>query len=80
MKVRRLDKLPKRQVTVDDILDRSDVVDAIQDVLDERDNIDEFIGITVTDGSVCWRISSMSVARLDYLLDVVKNCILKDDK
>lgn len=77
-KLRRLDKLPRRKVTVDDLLDRNDLVDALDDLVEEKGNMDEFIGLWITDGTIYWSTSPMTKARMNYLLDMCKTSLLED--
>ncbi len=75
-KIRRLDKLPKRKVTIDELLDRDEIISAIDDVIADKDDMDEFMGIYVKDGSIYWRCSGLSVSRQIYLMEGVRFSLL----
>ena len=77
-RLKRLDRLPKRKVTVDDLLGRSDLVDAMNEFVEERDNMEEFVGLWVADGRILWITSNMSISRMNYLLDMCKQSLLED--
>ena len=77
-KIRRLDNLPKRKVTVDDILDRNELVDALEELISERDNMEEFVGLWVADGHINWITSGLSISRLNYLLDKCKMSLMEE--
>ena len=79
-KIRRLDKLPKRKVTVDDLLDRDNITRAIDGIAEEVPDIDEFIGIFTRDGNICWRSSGLPVSRTIYLMEMVKNILLNEQE
>lgn len=78
-KLHRLDKLPKRKVTIDDLLDRNELVDALAELVGEKDNMDEFVGLWVADGKINWITSGMTIARLNYLLDICKLSLLGEE-
>lgn len=75
-KLKRLDKLPKRKVTIDEVLDREDVTAAVADTVEAAPDMDEFFAISVQGGDVCWRHSGLRESRLIYLLELVKKAIL----
>jgi hypothetical protein len=76
MKIRRLDKLPKRKVTVDELLDRAD----IQEIKEELQTLDtdELLVIYSQGEKISWR-SNMTISRLVYLIEVIKKALLEDD-
>ena len=76
-KVRKLDKLPKRKVTIDDILDRGEIAAAVADTVEAAPNMDEFFAIYVQGDEICWRHSGLRTSRLVYLLELVKKAILE---
>ncbi len=43
MAIKRLDKLPKRKLTIDEILRSDDISDLLKDLYDKRHEIDQFV-------------------------------------
>ena len=79
-KVRSLKNLPKRKVTIEDILWRDDLDSAMQDTLDDMDGFTELLIIgTNQEGEICWRHSSMALSRLIYVMKVVENALLNKE-
>lgn len=80
-KIRNLAKLPKRKVTVDDLLDRQGFADVIDEIIEDKDNMSCLLGIWITqDGKLCWHGTHMSKAYMVYLLDITKADLLDWDK
>lgn len=79
-RVRSLEKLPKRKVTVDDILGCEDIMSVIGDL--EKDHLDfnEILVIASTEDGLQWRHSGMSLSRLIYVMEKVKSSLLLEDK
>lgn len=74
--VRRLDKLPKRKVTVDEILERSDLVESLADI--ESSDPDNFLIMWVENGEFYWR-TNMTKASIVYYVELMKRIVYEDD-
>jgi hypothetical protein len=74
--VRRLDKLPKRKVTMDEILERSDLVESLSDI--EQSDPEQFLLLYVKDGEMFYR-SNMTNAAVVYHCELMKKVIYADD-
>ncbi|KKN21271.1 hypothetical protein LCGC14_0927020 [marine sediment metagenome] len=79
MKVKNLNKLPKRKITVNDIIISEDIKDAVDDFNDMKSSFRELLFISVDDeGFVCWRHSDMSLSRMIYVMEIVKKNLLEE--
>ena len=78
-KIKNLGKMPKRKVTIDDVLWRDDIDSTIKDVIEKREDFTELLCIGVTNDEIWWRHSNMLESRIVYLAEVVKNCILNKE-
>jgi len=76
MKVRRLDKLPKRKVTVDESLGLSDIQGILDDV--PKGEIDELLVIYTSKDSFYWVANGISLSRVLWLIESVKHGLLGD--
>lgn len=75
--IKRLGKLPKRKVTVDELLGQDDIKRAIDDLQNNINNIEELVIIYTERGSndvVTWH--NNFVSRFIYLLEFAKNMCL----
>ena len=79
-RILNLSKSPRRKVTIDNLLGRDGLVSALDELNEERDSMDELVGLWVSGGIIYWVTSGMSVSRLNYLLDVCKQSLLEDDE
>jgi len=72
-RLQRFDKLPKRRVTIDELLDRVD----IQEIKDEVATLDtdELFVFYVKDGVVYW-LSNMITSRIIYQFECIKLALL----
>jgi len=77
-KIRRLDKLPKRKVTIDEILDLTDKQEIIDILIENKDKIGEILVIYTIDGEINWTSNGMVTSRFNYLLDRVKHCTMRE--
>ena len=77
MKVKNLAKLPKRKVTIDDLLDVSDISEAAAELDKNKYELDEFFLITCKGDDVSWRGNARK-SRTIYLMELVKKAILED--
>ncbi len=79
MKIRNLDKLPKRKVTIDELLG----LDEIKDILDEllAENMSEVIVIWSKEGEpfFSFRSNGIALSRLVYILESVKLSLFNGD-
>ncbi len=80
MRVRNLNKLPKRKVTVDDLLGFDTIVDIAGDLVDDKENIEELVVIFTHRGenSVSWYGNGLSKSRISWLMDCVKCGLMGD--
>jgi len=81
MKVRNLSKLPRRRVTVDDVLGTDDVVTLISELSENRHIMDELVVIyKLRDMNFFHFLTNgMPESRLVYVIDSVKHSILSGD-
>ncbi len=79
-KIKNLERMPRRKVTIDDVLWRDDIDSTIKDVIEGKENFTELICIGVTsDNKIWWRHSGMLESRIIYVTEVVKHCVLGRD-
>lgn len=71
MSVKRMDRLPKRKITVDELLDRDALNDIINEIIENRSSIEDIIVIW-TDGDNIHRRSNAEVGRVIGLLEATK--------
>ena len=80
MSVKRLDKLPKRKVTVDELIYRSDIIDVISDLYERRETIkDELLAMWNDEDGFLHYTYTGTKSRLLWLLEKVKLEILGED-
>ena len=79
MSIKNLSKLPKRRVTIDELLGFDDVVEIAERLYSERQEISEAIVITVKGGAIYWETNAMPKSRQLYLLEIAKKELLCDD-
>lgn len=81
MRVKNLSKLPKRKVTVDDLLGFDTIVDIAGDIVDDKENIEELLVIYthLDDDSVFYSANKVSSSRMVWLMERVKHGIMKDE-
>ena len=79
-KIRRLDKLPKRKVTIEELLDREETTDAFEDALAVKDDIGDLLIIWSDDGHITWRTNGLKISRTIYLMELIKNRMLSEDE
>ena len=77
MAIKDLGKLPKRRVSVDEVLGLDNMND-LRAWLEEMksDAFDAVLIIGLEDGNLTWRTTGMPLSRLIYLLRVVENAEL----
>ncbi len=75
MSVKRLDKLPKRKVTVDEILGRDEISDIISDMKEYEAEIEDIVVIWSDGKNIQWH-SNVCLSRLLLLLEQVSVLIL----
>ncbi len=80
MKVRRLDKLPKRKVTVDDLLGLDTIKNIISDLDAGKSNIDELLVIySERDGTAfTYMVNGQAPSRIVYMLECIKRDVLEN--
>ena len=71
--IRDLSKLPKRKVSVDDLLGFDNINDLIAWVNEEKPNILEAVVILSLDGQIAWKSTGLPLSRLIYLLKAVEH-------
>lgn len=75
--IKRLDKLPKRKVTVSQLLETEEINSTLNDFYECAQEADEFIGICCKDNRINWTYNA-SLSRQLWLLERVKYCILQE--
>ena len=77
--VRKLDKLPKRKVTVDDLLELDDVNDVIQNIIANRFDIEELAVVYTlkNESGFHWHTNGMYDSRIMYMFESVKMDLFK---
>ena len=77
MKIKNLRKLPKRKVTVSELLRKDDVSEVIDNLVSTSYDIDEIIVITTgEDGTIDVVLSSMTLAQCLGLLELTKDLVI----
>ena len=79
MRVRRLDKLPKRKVTVGELLDQQDIANVVEEAAKVVNKADEMICIWAEDGELKWITSGMPISRVVYIAEAMKRAVMDDD-
>jgi hypothetical protein len=80
MKIRRLDKLPKRKVTIEELLDLIDTHDAVDILLSEKDTLDELLVIYTKEHEINWVTNGMTSSRMLWIIETVKTALLNERK
>ena len=80
MKVRKLDKMPKRKVTVDDLLEVDNIKRIIGDIDAIKNDLDELLVIYSERNarSFTWITSGLKDSRIIYMCEAVKYSLLGD--
>lgn len=77
MRVKSLSRMPKRKVTVDDLLVSSDINDLITTLKNEAHELDGLLAIRVkTDGEPALYVAALTVEQQIYLLERAKKFLL----
>jgi ribosomal protein L2 len=78
MRIKRLDKLPKRKVTITDLLNLDDIQTVINDLEADKDRIAEVITIWANRDEDMFHFATNGLreSRIIYALESVKNAIL----
>ncbi len=77
--ITRLDKLPKRKITVDELLGRQDITKILTETLEKRNDIDELLVIYTDNGKgINWCSSKAATSRLIYVMEIVKRALLDE--
>ena len=81
-KVKRLDKMPKRKVTVDDLLDTIDTTEIISNLSEWKQDIDEVLVVFTKrdENFISWRTNGMSIERQVYFLECIKYALLNKEE
>lgn len=81
MKVRNLSKLPKRKVTVDELLDSDSVSAMLEEIYDERHDIDELLIIHTSRKHKGLALSTNGIdeSRLIAIMETIKQGVFKGD-
>uniref|UniRef100_A0A6M3KBY5 Uncharacterized protein n=1 Tax=viral metagenome TaxID=1070528 RepID=A0A6M3KBY5_9ZZZZ len=82
MKPRKLDNLPKRKVTVDDLLEVDEVNSVLKDIVDEKYDIDELIVIYSKKRceGFTYITNGMHHSRIVYMFEAVKQTLFRGDE
>ena len=70
--IKKLDKLPKRKVTVDELIHADDIVDLLQGIYENRTKIDQFVLIYTDDDAQSHQYWHGTTERLLYCLEQMK--------
>ena len=77
-KIKNLSNLPKRKVTVEDILYREDIEVVLADINKDKESYTELLAITACDdGTIQWRHSNLPDSRMIYMMEIVKKDLLE---
>ena len=79
MKIKNISKLPKRKVTMEELLGKEEIKDVFDDVLDERDKTEEVLFIWGNGKYIQWRSSGLSISRQIYIMEMVKYTLMKEE-
>ncbi len=78
-KVRDLSKMPKRKVTVEDVLHREDIESVLADMVKDKEEYNEILAIAGrSDGTIMWRHSGMTTSRMIYFMELLKTILLEE--
>jgi hypothetical protein len=78
MKIKRLDKLPKRKVTIDELLELSDIQDILNDISEAKSDIEEIVVIYTSGKNVHWIANGLLLSRILWLIETVKQGLLTE--
>ncbi len=86
MKIKSLSKLPKRKVTISEILGRDEIVKILDEMSECSADIEELIIIYTTknkdnincENTVNWGTSTMKMSRIIYCLESMKYSLLAE--
>ena len=80
MSIKNLSKLPKRKVTIDELLSLDTIVDIAGDIIDDKNDIEELLVIYThwDDDSVFYSVNGVSKSRMSWLMECVKHGLMKD--
>ena len=81
MKIRSLSKLPKRKVTIDDLLNSDKVTEMLDDIYQERHDIEELVIIHTSraHSGLAMEVNGIDQSRLVGILEALKHGIFKGD-
>ena len=83
MTIRRLDKLPKRKVTIKELIGPDELTSTINAILRNKNKIQKALFITVESSGESTVYDfvpvNMTCAEMVYYLEASKLCILEDD-
>lgn len=79
MKIRSLNKLPKRKVTIKELVGVDEFTETINSLLKNRSKIQKAFFITVESDVYDFVPVNMTKAEAVYYLEAIKLCILEDD-
>lgn len=78
-KIRNLSKLPKRKVTVDELLELDNINDLLTHINNVKADISELVIIYTTGTNILWNTAGTTASRLIYLLEHTKLLALNKD-
>ena len=79
MKVKRLDKLPKRKVFIDDLFQKTDTDEAIETLIEDKNNLEDLVIFYTTPTNGVYLSNGLSKERMVYLLEHLKFALLSED-
>lgn len=76
-RIRRLDKLPRRKVTIDELIGLSDVGEVVDNILEDKSEIKELYAIWTIEGEIRQSWCGLTPARRLWLLERVKHNLMQ---
>lgn len=78
-RIKSLGKLPKRKITIDNLLAKDDTITAINNFLEERDNIEDLLIIFSKDDHIQWITNGLTISQQVYLCEVLKHALFEGE-
>ncbi len=78
MAIKNLSKLPKRKVTVDELLFTDDVRDLLRELFEKRNEIDQIVVAYTDKGNVVHTFYQGTVERVLWAMEFTKQTIIQE--
>ena len=75
-RIRRLDKLPRRKVTIDELLELSDIQETFDAALADKDKLNELLIIWTTEGQIHRAWYNLTASRTLWILERVRHDLM----